>query len=93
MTTSIAAGSGVIIKEHLQHDRWWRLLHPRLLAVGAIDALISELSRTSVFEFPPRRQLLNEIEQAGGGVSEVERCYGGSQKGVNIICTITHSTP
>lgn len=93
MTTSIAPGSGVIIKEHLQHDHWWKLLHPQLLAVGLVDVLISELSRTSVFEFPPRQQLLAEIERAGGSTGEVERCYGGRQKGVNIICTITHLTP
>lgn len=91
MTTSIAAGSGPIVREHLAHDSRWQLFYPKLVAVGVIDLLISELSRTTVFEFPSREQLIAEIETAGGKMSEVERCYGGSENGVNIICTITHA--
>ncbi|TAK89252.1 methyltransferase domain-containing protein [Patescibacteria group bacterium] len=89
MTTSIAPGSKVIVQEHLRHDRWWRLLHPKLLMVGLVDLLISELSRSAVFEFPPQKQLIGEIQRAGGRCSQIERCYGGREQGVNIICTIT----
>lgn len=90
MTTSVRTGSRAIIREHLRHASFWKLLHPRLLAVGVVDFFISELARGQVFQFPSKTQLLKEITLAGGSYAKVDYCYGGSEKGVNIICDIAH---
>lgn len=87
-TTSDRTGSMVIIREHLNNDAWWKLLSPKLLAVAIIDYFISEFAKTKVFAFPSQETLIREVEQAGGVVGDVMRCYGGPTDGVNIMFTV-----
>lgn len=91
MTSSDKKGSLVLIKEHLKHRSFFSLLNPKLIAVFVIDALISSFAGTGVFHFISREEMTSEIIEAGGKVSEVERCYGGSKSGVNLIMNIEKS--
>jgi ubiquinone/menaquinone biosynthesis C-methylase UbiE len=84
ITNSDLAGSKTIIREHLAHDSWWKLLHPKLLLIGLIDSFISQLSTTGAFNFIPEKDLRREIAYAGGAMSSVERAYGG----VNILFSV-----
>lgn len=90
-TTSDRSGSKAIIKEHIEHASKWSLLHPTLLLVGVIDYFISEMARSDVFTFLTANKLEQEISQAGGKMSKVERCYGGPVDGVNLLFDVTHA--
>ncbi|HKX72934.1 MAG TPA: class I SAM-dependent methyltransferase [Candidatus Saccharimonadales bacterium] len=89
ITNSDRPGSGAIIKEHLRHDAWWRLLHPKLLMTGIVDAFISELSKVGAFHFVDQKTLQKEVTAAGGIISDPVRCYGGEVDGVNLLFTVT----
>jgi ubiquinone/menaquinone biosynthesis C-methylase UbiE len=83
-TTSDRPGSRSIVAEHLQHDRWWKLLSPRLICIGIIDYFINEFARVDIFQFPSEDRLLEEVRVAGGSPGRVTRCYGD----VNILFTV-----
>lgn len=85
VTNSDRSGSGAIIAEHLKHRKWYTLLHPKLIAVGAIDYFISELAHSGLFSFASKTKLFDEISEAGGKSVYGGRLYGGSRDGVNII--------
>lgn len=91
MTSSDRKGSAPLIKEHMSHASLWRLLHPRLLGVFVVDAMISSFAGTGVFHFISKSEMIAEIEAAGGVASRIERCYGGSKDGVNLIMNVEKS--
>lgn len=88
MTSSDRGGSWSIIKEHLSHHSFLSLLRPKLTAVFLIDGLISSFASSGGFHFISKEEMVNEISQAGGKAEDIERCYGGSQDGVNLMMTI-----
>jgi ubiquinone/menaquinone biosynthesis C-methylase UbiE len=85
-------GSRVIIVEHLRHDSWIKLLHPKLVAVWIIDALISLLESAGHFSFPPKEELREELAVVGAQMHSVRRCYGGSRRGVSLLFTVSRKT-
>ncbi len=89
VTNSDRGGSAPIIREHMQHASFVSLLHPRLVVVGVVDALISMLARTGQFAFLGEQQIRAEVERAGGQMSPTRRCYGGEQDGVNLLFSVT----
>ena len=89
VTTSTTGGSGPMLREHLAHEPWHRLLRPRLLAVAVIDALISVLGSNEVFAFPTEEVLSGVISDAGGTIEQRMRCYGGEEHGVNVLFVVT----
>ncbi len=89
MTSSDRDGNFAIIKEHLAHASFFKLLHPKLLGVFIVDSLISSFAGQGVFHFISKEEMIAEIEAAGGKVSDIERCYGGKKDGVNIMATVT----
>lgn len=88
ITTSTTARSSEIIGEHLRHASLFKLLAPRLLAVGAIDLIIQTLGAAHHFNFVSQQTLTKEIVCAGGHVVATRRCYGGDN-GANIIVVVT----
>ena len=91
IATSVATGSGGIIREHIDHAGFLSLLKPRLMGVFVIDSLINLLGGTGQFEFPDERQLRNEITRCGGCMSDTVRTYGGPERGVDILFEVTRS--
>jgi ubiquinone/menaquinone biosynthesis C-methylase UbiE len=89
ITNSDRAGSAAIIKEHLTHDSWIKLLHPTLIMTGIIDGMISELSKVGTFHFVGLKELEAEVAGAGGKLTQPVRCYGGDKDGVNLLFTVT----
>ena len=84
VSNSDRPGSGSIIKEHLRHDTFLKLLHPKLLAVGIIDMFISQFSQSGVFSFLTEEQIREETS-AAFEMSETQRVYGD----VNILFILT----
>jgi ubiquinone/menaquinone biosynthesis C-methylase UbiE len=88
-TSSDKEGNFVLIKEHLAHAQWYRLLYPKLIAVFVIDSLISSLASAGTFHFLSQEEITSEIQRSGGKVQDIERCYGGPEEGVNLMMTIS----
>lgn len=88
-TSSDKEGNFVLIKEHLAHAPWYRLLYPKLIAVFVIDSLISSLASAGTFHFLSQEEITSEIQRSGGKVQDIERCYGGPEEGVNLMMTIS----
>jgi ubiquinone/menaquinone biosynthesis C-methylase UbiE len=89
VTNSDRGGSWPIIKDHLRHSSFLKLLRPSLLAVFVIDLFITQLASSGKFHFIGLDELEPEINRAGGVMSDVERCYGGQKDGVNLLFTVT----
>lgn len=89
ISNSDRGGSWSIIKEHLQNDSFIKLLYPKLLGVYFIDHFISQLAAVGKFNFLSQETLQKEIHQAGGMISNIERCYGGRKGGVNLLFTVS----
>jgi ubiquinone/menaquinone biosynthesis C-methylase UbiE len=87
VTNSDRGGSTTLIKDHVTHDRFLTLLRPSLLAVFIVDSLISELAKSGTFSFVSKKQIIREVNSAGGVFNYISRCYGGSN-GVNILFTV-----
>lgn len=88
ITTSTKTGSKPIIHEHLIHARWAELVSLRLVGVVIVDFFISELAKSGPFTFASQQQLLSEVKAAGGYATNVDRVYGGSDEGVNIVFNV-----
>jgi ubiquinone/menaquinone biosynthesis C-methylase UbiE len=88
-TSSDREGSFVLIQEHIKHASFYTLLHPKLIAVFVIDSLISSFASAGTFHFLSQKEITAEITQAGGRVSNIVRCYGGAERGVNLMMTIS----
>ncbi|MBW4061070.1 class I SAM-dependent methyltransferase [Candidatus Saccharibacteria bacterium] len=89
ITASVRPGSGAIIAEHFAHATLWPLLRLRLLAVFIIDAIINVLGHTGHFAFSDEATLEVAVEAAGGHMHDAVTCYGGSEKGVNTLFTVS----
>lgn len=63
VTNSDRPGSSSITREHLKFGKWYELLYPKLLIVGVIDNLISQLSKTGSFHFVSESVLRGETEE------------------------------
>lgn len=66
-----------LVKEHVAHAPWYRLLHPRVLAVLPANAVIGALELAKGFEFTPEHALRAEVEAAGFDLRAAEPYYGG----------------
>lgn len=88
VTTSTEGGSRPIIQEHLRNASWVQLVSLRLVGVVIVDFFISELAKAGPFDFPKQEELLIEVAEAGGVPSHVNRIYGGSSEGVNIVFNV-----
>ncbi len=88
MTSSDRGGSLALIKDHLRHASIFQLMHPKLVAVFAIDSLISIIASSGNFHFISQQEMINGIEAAGGKATSITRCYGGEKDGVNLMMTI-----
>ena len=91
ITNSDRGGSLPIIKEQIAHGSFWQLLRPSVVLVGVIDSLISAFGSSGKFAFISEARIRHEVTRAGGKVSDVERCYGGTKNGVNILFTVTRA--
>jgi ubiquinone/menaquinone biosynthesis C-methylase UbiE len=88
IATSVKTDSSSLIGEQLQARGLLRSLHPALLSVAFIDALINLLGRSGEFAFPDEKTIRNEIQRAGGSMSPVVPAYAG----VDITFSITRSS-
>lgn len=93
VTTSTEGGSRPIIQEHLRNASWAELLSLRLVGVVIVDYFISELAKAGPFAFPKQEQLLEEVMLTGGVPDHVNRVYGGSDEGVNIVFNVKKQNP
>jgi ubiquinone/menaquinone biosynthesis C-methylase UbiE len=85
ITNSDRGGSSPIIKEHLQHDSFFSLISPKVIAVGLIDYLISQLASTGQFSFLTLEQIESEAAKFDLTITRSSRIYGGEKDGVNLL--------
>lgn len=85
ITNSDTAGSSSMVAYHKQHDKFYKLLHPRLLMVGLIDNLISEFAHQSTYSFLPTETIAKELALRRAKMRNTIRCYGGEKHGVNLL--------
>ena len=88
ITSSDRIGSRSLIKYHTAHASRWTLLNPGLLIVGMIDSWISQLSVGKIFIFSTRSELIKEAKVANLQIQDIQRCYGGSEAGVNLLFSV-----
>lgn len=81
-------GSSSLVQYHNQHASRWLLLRPGMIIVGVIDDFISQLSSDNQFLFSSEAELHEELGVANLVMSDVERCYGGEQGGIDILFTV-----
>lgn len=85
VTSSTKTGSWGIIREHLDHAPWYQLLAPKLLGVFVVDSLINVFGDLGHFQFPSESTMRQEAEAHGWIWQKSQRCYGGPQRGVNVL--------
>jgi ubiquinone/menaquinone biosynthesis C-methylase UbiE len=85
ITNSDRGGSNTLVNYHRQHDRWYKLLKPRLIMVGLIDSLISDFAAQNSYAFLSADVIAHELQTHHARMAHVQRCYGGEADGVNLL--------
>lgn len=83
ITNSDKSGSSSLIADHCKQAPLYKWITPRLLIIGAIDALISQLSKDGVFHFVPEQQIKEEVKDLFF-MNKTKRVYGN----MNILFTL-----
>lgn len=81
--------SRVLLRDHIENQSAFSLLRPKLVLVSLFDAVISVLGRSNKYDFTPQDVLVGSLNRHGLVVDgEVGRCYGGHQRGIDLLFTI-----
>lgn len=80
------ANSGALLSDHMSTRSFASLLRPRLIMIGMFDTVISLLGISRQYAFTSEKALIEEAAISGLKLDgEVGRCYGGHERGIDIL--------
>ncbi len=78
--------SQVLLRNHIEHQSFWSLFRPSLMAVWLFDAVISASGKTKKYDFTNESEVVEQLEKGGLVVDgRIGRCYGGHKRGIDIL--------